>query len=97
MKPWITLFIALSLISITPVRADAELERSQLAGLVGEIDFLLKRVEKIRSDAPDRQRVRFRYDDLRLDLLKMRSGISEYIEADLRAGRTFEAITGRYR
>ena len=97
MKPWITLIFALSLISISPVRAEAELERTQLAGLVEEIDFLLQRVETIRTDAPDQRRVRFRYDDLAQDLRLMRSGIAEYIQADLRAGRSIQPLTGRYR
>ena len=97
MQRWITLMVALCLISISPVRADAELERTHLAGLVEEIDFMLTRIEAIRVDAPDQQRVRFRYDDLQRDLRLMRSGITQYIQADLRAGRSIQPLTGRYR
>lgn len=74
-----------------------DLERSRLAELVREIDFLLTRVEAIRVDAPDQRRLRFQYNDLNHDLELMREGISDYIAAELRDGRNIAPLKGRYR
>ena len=84
MKPMIIGLLVMGLCYALPMQA-AELERANLAGLVKELDFLLERVEEIRIDAPDQSRLRFQYDDLKRDLLRMREGISDYIDADLRA------------
>lgn len=74
-----------------------DLERSRLAELVSEIDFLQKRVEEIRVDAPERNRLRFQYEDLKHDLALMRKGISDYIDADIREGRDITPLKGSYR
>ncbi len=75
----------------------ADLERSQLAELINEIDFLRQRVEEIRVDAPARNRLRFQYKDLMHDLALMRRGISDYIDADIREGRDIAPLKGSYR
>jgi RAQPRD family integrative conjugative element protein len=93
-----TFLLVLGLAAGKPAWAEVELERSELAGLVKEIDFLLQRVEEIQTTVSDRSgRLRFQYPDLRRDLELMREGISDYIEADLRVGRTFTPLQGRYR
>lgn len=96
MKPMIIGLLLIGLFSSLQVQA-TDLERGQLAGLVKEIDFLIDRVVAIRIDAPDQSRLRFQYDDLKSDLLRMREGISDYIDADLRAGRDITPIQGSYR
>lgn len=96
MKYKIIGLLVMGLCYALPMQA-AELERANLAGLVKELDFLLDRVEAIRIDAPDQRRLRFQYDDLKCDLWRIREGIADYIDADLRAGRDITPIQGSYR
>ena len=42
MKHWMTFLLVLGLAAGKPAWAEVELERSELAGLVKEIDFLLR-------------------------------------------------------
>jgi RAQPRD family integrative conjugative element protein len=98
MKHWMTLLLVIGLAAGKPAWAEPEWERSELAGLVKEIDFLLQRVEAIQTRMADHAgRLRFQYPDLRRDLERMREGIADYIEADLQVGRTFTPLHGRYR
>ncbi len=96
MKSMIIGLLLIGLFGSLQVHA-TDLERNQLAGLVKEIDFLLERVEAIRTDAPDQSRLHFQYGDLRQDLLRVREGISDYIDTDLRVGRDITPIQGSYR
>ena len=98
MKTGMTFLLLLSLAIGAPAWAEAERERTELAGLVKEIDFLLQRVDEIQSqESNPTGRLRFQYPDLRRDLERMREGISDYIEADLQIGRTFTPLSGSYR
>ena len=76
-----------------------EHERSQLAQLAKEVDYLIRHADDLRSDAdgqtPDR--IAFRYNDLIHDLTLVRDGISDYIGAELRDGKSMPALDGRYR
>ncbi len=81
---------------LNPVLADADLERSNLAKLVQEIDFLLTRVDEIKQDAASSQRIAFHYDTLKVDLSKIRSGINDHISQSLKAGRIIKPLTGQY-
>ena len=81
---------------LNPVMADADLERSNLAKLVQEIDYLLTRVDEIKQDATSSQRITFHYDTLKVDLNKIRSGINDHINQSLKAGRKITPLTGQY-
>jgi RAQPRD family integrative conjugative element protein len=80
----------------TPVRASDGLERSNLAKLVLEINFLISRVDQVKKEAPEEQRVRFHYDSLKTDLYKIRSGIYDHINQTLKAGRDLKPLSGHY-
>ncbi len=96
MKYKIIGLLVMGLCYALPMQA-AELERANLAGLVKELDFLLERVEAIRTDAPDPSRLRFQYGDLKRDLLRGREGIADCNDADLQLGRDMTPIQGSYR
>ncbi len=96
MKYKIIGLLVMGLCYALPMQA-AELERANLVGLVKELDFLLERVEAIRIDAPDQSRLHFQYGDLKRDLLRIREGIADYIDTDLRIGRDITPIKGSYR
>ena len=76
--------------------ADADLERSNLAKLVQEIDYLITRVDEIKQDAASSQRITFHYDTLKADLNKIRTGINDHINQSLKAGRIIKPLTGQY-
>jgi len=63
-------------LTLNSLQADADLERTNLAKLVREIDYLMSRVDQIKQDAGTNQRVVFHYDDLRLDLKKFDPGLT---------------------
>ncbi len=92
-KPVAYIFLILF---ITPVFADEDLERSNLAKLVQEIDYLMSRVDDIQHDAPANQRITFHYETLKEDLNLIRSGINEHIGQSLKAGRNLKPLSGQY-
>ena len=81
---------------LNPVMADADLERSNLAKLVQEIDYLMTRVDDIQQDAPTKQRITFHYDTLKNDLNMIRVGINDHINQSLKAGRDLKPLSGQY-
>ncbi len=80
----------------TPLHASEDIERTNLAKIISEVDFLLQRVEKIKHEAAHNQRIRFHYDDLKNDLKVIRSGVSAYINADINNGRVINPLNGNY-
>jgi RAQPRD family integrative conjugative element protein len=89
-------FLLVVLLSLNPAYADDDLERANLAKLVQEIDFLLKRIDQIKLDTPEAQRVRFHYDVLKADLNLIRTGIHDHITASLKSGRIIKPLSGQY-
>ena len=81
---------------LIPCRADVELERHNLAKLVEEIDFLMRRVDQIKQEKSSDQRVYFHYGRLKEDLNKVRSGINDHITGSLNAGRQIKPVSGHY-
>ena len=81
---------------LSPSWADADLERRNLAKLVQEIDFLMRRVDQIKQEKSSDQRVRFHYERLNQDLNKIRSGIDDHMTRSLQAGRKMNPLTGQY-
>ncbi len=101
-KILIPLLILISISSLHKTYAETEninsdIERTNLAKLVQEIDFLSHRVDQIKNNAPIGQRLRFNYDALKNDLTLIRSGITNYINKSLKAGRSLTPISGQYR
>jgi len=87
------------LLTVSTVSLAGERERSQLAQLAKEIDYLIQQADAIQSDAgaDSRERIVFRYKDLVRDLTLVREGISDYIGAELRDGKPIPTLDGRYR
>ncbi len=75
---------------------NGDLERTRLAKLVQEIDFMQKRVAAIKRQAPSDDRLHFNYRALETDLRLMRSGITQYINASLKLGRVIKPLRGHY-
>lgn len=94
-------FLAGLLLIVSAASFAGERERSRLAQLAKEIDYLIQQVDTIQTDADtsgdSRERIVFRYTDLVRDLTLVKEGISDYIDAELRDGKSVHALDGRYR
>jgi len=77
--------------------ADPDAEREALARLVHEIEALEPLIATAESQASPDARIRFRYDWLRQDLERIRTGIQEHIDAPRTEPRTFPPLRGDYR
>jgi RAQPRD family integrative conjugative element protein len=83
---------------VTPVAlADVDLERANLARMIREIEFLLAETKTMEAQAPDNVRIRFRYDLLREDLIRMRQAIADHINDSLDSARPVEPLHQMYR
>jgi RAQPRD family integrative conjugative element protein len=78
------------------VFADANAERTALARLIHEIEALAPLIASAESQANPDARIRFRYDWLRQDLARIRTGIQDHIDAP-REPRSFPPLRGDYR
>ena len=78
-------------------KSDGGVERESLAKVVGEIDYLLQRLDvQARQSSGNHGRYRFDYRTLMADLRAMRSGIVEYIELDLSLAREIPPLRTEY-
>lgn len=81
----------------TQAIADADGEREALARLTHEIDALAPLVAKAEAQAKPDARIRFRYEWLRQDLERVRTGIQAHIDAPRAEPRKVEPLRGDYR
>ena len=97
MRIVVTTFLSIAL-STTPLSAisDSDLERSNLAKLINEIDFLVQRVDRFSQVPTSDQRIKFSYSILKSDLLKIKSGLNQHIAKSLDTGRYIEPLSGYY-
>ena len=79
------------------VLADGDAEREALARLIHEINALAPLIKTAESQRSPDARIRFRYDWLRQDLARIRTGIQEHIDAPRNEPRTFPPLRGDYR
>jgi len=93
---YILLAITLSLISITAT-ADSDGERDALARLIHELGALAPLIDEAAAQAEPDARIRFQYDWLRQDLVRIRMGISEHINAPRAEPRKVSPLKGDYR
>jgi len=93
------LFIGFTWISLScaSAYADGDVEREALARLVHELDVLQTLIDRAEHAADADTRIHFRYDWLRQDLVRVRSGIQEHIEAPRNEPRTVKPLRGDYR
>gem|GEM_PF-231420 len=88
---------AVSLFCVCPASANADAEREALARLTHELEALAPLIATAESQASPDTRIRFRYDWLRQDLERIRTGIQEHIDAPRNEPRTFPPLRGDYR
>jgi len=72
-------------------------EREALARLDHELKALAPLVREAEAQAEPNARIRFRYDWLRQDLERVRSGIEAHINAPRAEPRKVEPLRGDYR
>ena len=77
--------------------ADADGEREVLARLDHELHSIEPLIREAESQANPGSRIRFRYDWLRQDLERVRSGIKEHIDAPRNEPRAVKPLRGDYR
>lgn len=78
------------------VSASNEIERSNLAKLISEIDFLIKRVETIKKDVDNKQKLKFHYNYLSEDLTKIKQGINDHLKESIESTREIEPLNSHY-
>ncbi len=96
----VSLLLVGALAAVIPLhlaRADAEREREQLARVIHELQAVEPLLRAAESQADPDARVRFRYDWLRQDLERVRSGVEEHIRAPRAEPRGFPPLRGDYR
>ena len=80
-----------------PATADADSERQARARITHEIEALEPLIYEAESQSVPDARAQFRYDWLRQDLVRMRLGIHEHLDAPRTQPRTFPPLRGNYR
>jgi len=97
----ITQMLVLGLLSASlPVQfavADADGERESLARITHELEAIEPLITEAASQANPDARIRFQYDWLRQDLIKIQQGIQLHIDAPRSEPRTFPPLRGDYR
>lgn len=77
--------------------ADADAERESLARIIRELEILEPVLVEAKAAADPDARIRFRYDWLRKDLMRIRRGIQEHIDAPRAEPRVPIPLRGDYR
>lgn len=90
-----TLLVPLSISH--PVAADPDAEREALARVIHELEALDPLIQRAEAAASPDARIRFRYDWLRQDLSRVRSGIQEHLDAPRNEPRHVPPLRGDYR
>lgn len=97
MKTWFFVVLVVFCLPSTQAVADRNGEREALARLAYEIKALASLVREAEAQAEPNARIRFRYDWLRQDLERVRSGIEAHINAPRAEPRKVEPLRGDYR
>ena len=77
--------------------ADADGERESLARITHELEAIQPLITEAASQANPDARIRFQYDWLRQDLIKIQQGLQAHIDAPRSEPRTFPPLRGDYR
>ena len=85
------------LLCVSQALADPDAEREALARLIHDIEALEPLIATAESQATPDARIRFRYDWLRQDLERIRSGVQEHIDAPRNEPRKVPPLRGDYR
>jgi len=85
------------LLIATSALADTDAEHAALARVAHELETLDSVVRSAESQADPDARICFRYDWLREDLERVRSGIQDHLDAPRAEPRSFPLLRGDYR
>ena len=77
--------------------ADADGERAALARITHELEAIEPLITEAAAQANPDARIRFQYDWLRQDLIKIQQGFQAHIDAPRSEPRTFPPLRGDYR
>ena len=77
--------------------ADADGEQAALARIHHELQAIDPLITEAASQANPDARIRFQYDWLRQDLIKIQQGLQDHIDAPRSEPRTFPPLRGDYR
>ena len=77
--------------------ADADGERAVLARISHELEAIEPLITEAVMQANPDARIRFQYDWLRQDLIKIQQGLQAHIDAPRSEPRTFPPLRGDYR
>jgi len=77
--------------------ADADGERAALARITHELEAIEPLITEAAAQANPDARIRFQYDWLRQDLIKIQQGLQAHIDAPRSEPRTFPPLRGDYR
>ena len=86
--------------TVLPVQfavADADGERESLARITHELEAIQPLITEAASQVSPDARIRFQYDWLRQDLIKIQQGLQAHIDAPRSEPRTFPPLRGDYR
>ena len=78
------------------LQADRESERAMLERLIDEIEQLEPFIQNAERERNEAARLRFRYDWLRSDLKKVKTGIEAYLQDTNHSPRTYRALQADY-
>lgn len=96
-RTWRGLILFGAMTCCVSAQGDAESERELLARLTHEIEALAPMIDAAEAQANPDDRVRFRYDWLREDLQRVRSGIQAHIDTPRSEPRNVPPLRGDYR
>ena len=88
------------LTAVLPVQfavADADGERESLARITHELEAIQPLITEAAAQANPDARIRFQYDWLRQDLIRIQQGLQAHIDAPRSEPRTFPPLRGDYR
>ncbi|GFE79163.1 hypothetical protein GCM10011487_11630 [Steroidobacter agaridevorans] len=91
----VTLAVGLSLCQ--PATADSDLENARLAALMRQLDVLDRLAAQSASSPPANTRYHFDYARLRQDLVRIRTGIEDYLSPSRAQPRDPDTLSGEYR
>lgn len=91
------LAVAVAMAVAVPAQADLDAERELLARLEYELETLTALIDDAEAAANPDARVRFRYDWLREDIRRVRTGIQEHLDAPRAQPRAVPPLRGDYR
>jgi len=95
--PWVCVIVLAGFSFGLEVIADPDAERQNLARLIHELDYLATLINVAEANVSSDARIRFRYDWLRKDLNRIRSGIQDHIDAPRSEPRSIPPLVGDYR